>query len=132
MTGKTTVEMLRERGIDPKDILSFEGRINQYVCSTCNHVTTTIDRDAGVTPFLIECKGMAPCAAGRVGVRMKNGRDTARSLGYSKRVDPEATPTHEWYRPETLDEVSDLGVREHILNGGLLLRPIGKRNDEND
>ena len=118
----TTVEMLRERGLDPASMPSpFRGKINQYVCPKCRHVTTTIDRDAGVTPFLLDCKGMK-CGGGY----------NMHSLGYGKRVDPEATPTHEWYRPGTLDEVSDPGVREHVLNGGLLLRPIGKRNDEND
>ena len=102
----------------------FKGRLNQYVCDTCGHITTTIDRDNGVTPFMIECKGALPCSARRGSIRGRSGRDVARSRGYGASVDQSAAPTHEWYRPEHLDGLSQQGLLSHVLAGGLLLREI--------
>lgn len=33
--------------------MNFKGRENVYTCRKCGAYTTTIDRDEGVTPFLI-------------------------------------------------------------------------------
>lgn len=121
-TGSTT-KALADLGFDVDTMPGFKGRINQYVCESCGHVTTTIDRDNGVTPFITVCTGTSPCT-GTGPIRGRNGRGMSRSLGYGSGVDQSATPTHEWYRPEVLDGLGKQGCLAHVLNGGLLLREI--------
>ena len=99
-----------------------KNRINAYVCDGgrarvlpglpqpgCGYFIITIDRDFGVTPFMVGC--------GNCG-----------GMAYSKmyRVAVDIAPTHEWYRPNSLDGI-DEGTHEHIRGGGLLLRPIEGR-----
>ena len=120
----STLEALASQGIDPDEQPGLKGRINQYECQTCGHITTTIDRDNGTTPFLIECKGSLPCSSQSGPVRGRSGRDLAQSKCYGSNVDQSAVPTHEWYRPELLDGLGQQGVLSHVLAGGLLLREI--------
>lgn len=93
------------------------GKKNAYQCDQlprdgfnkaggCGAFIVTIDRDYGVTPFLVKC--------GRCG-------EYARSKIY--RVADWLVPSHEWYRPETLEGI-DPGHFDHLQNGGLLLRPL--------
>lgn len=91
------------------------GRINAYVCDGgslgaqhCGHFVITIDREPGVTPFMTKCE---------------NCGQWAYSKGY--RVQEGLVPSHEWYRPDDLAQV-DEGSRDHVKNGGLLLRRIAK------
>lgn len=100
-----------------------EGKLNVYRCqgkreflpplgkatqtqASCGRQTVTIDREPGVTPFIIGC----PDCGGE-----------AQSSMY--RVPANLDPTHEWYRPDSLDGLKP-GERDHVERGGLLLRPI--------
>lgn len=74
----------------------------------CGHWTVTIDRDPGVTPFMTCCP---QCG------------ETVQSAFY--RIPHDLTATHEWYRPAREEyEGLSRGSKEHVLKGGLLLRPI--------
>lgn len=82
------------------------GKKNAYECEDCRSHIVTIDRHHGVTPFMTRCgncKGMAKSKMYRV----------AESL----------VETHEWYRPERLEDIPR-GSEEHISRGGLILREI--------
>ena len=90
----------------------FKGRENVYTCQDCGRHTTTIDRDAGVTPFMIGC----PFCDG-----------DAYSAFYPKGPRPAHVPppTHEWYRPSLWQRLwLDRAMREHVRLGGLVLREI--------
>ncbi|MFY9349110.1 MAG: hypothetical protein WBL20_08115 [Sphingobium sp.] len=90
---------------------SNDGRKNAYECEACGSYIITVDRAPGVTPFLVKC---GSCGA------------MAQSKFY--RVRAWLSPTHEWYRPETLDGI-DPAYHEHLSKGGLILRPIPGRSD---
>lgn len=99
-------------------------RKNAYVCdgsngnfrgpgrTGCGAYIVTIDREPGVTPFIVRCGNC--------------GGET-----HSKfyRVQEDLEPTHEWYRPETAEGLSEHTV-EHIRKGGLILRPIPGKPDK--
>lgn len=85
------------------------GRKNLYTCDTCRGETVTVDTDKGVTPFMISCRATPGCAGGMT------------SSFYQ--VDQSREATYEWYRPETVDGMDPQTV-EHIMQGGLLLRPL--------
>lgn len=72
----------------------------------CGAYIVTVDREPGVTPFMVKCG-----ACGQM----------AHSKFY--RVHRTLIATHEWYRPDTLDGLN-VHEREHVEKGGLLLRPI--------
>lgn len=84
-------------------------RINQYTCTSCGGVITTVDRDSGVTPFMLACRAMDGCYG------------TMHSHLY--RVAPGLTPDHEWYKPTSLKGLTP-GMRDHVEMGGLLIRKI--------
>ena len=88
---------------------SFQYRVNRYTCEDCRAHIITIDKDAGVTPFLTSCK-------------MEDCTGFMRSAVY--RVYNE-TPEYEWYRP-SLEEYQELDIyqQDYIRMGGLLLRKI--------
>lgn len=93
-------------------------RLNAYECDGesgfgtrpdkpgCGAYIVTVDREPGVTPFMLKC--------GLCG-----------QMAHSKfyRVQPTLTATHEWYRPDSLAGLNS-HEREHVEKGGLLLRPI--------
>ncbi|OYX62712.1 MAG: hypothetical protein B7Y88_13745 [Sphingomonadales bacterium 32-64-17] len=85
----------------------FTQRKNAYECEECGSWICTIDREQGVTPFMVGC---GSCGA------------MAKSKFY--RVSELLAETHEWYRPETLEGLSDWSA-DHVRRGGLLLRRIG-------
>lgn len=97
--------------------MSFHGRENVYTCDRCGGFTVTIDVAEGVTPFMIECR-----ASGKTGECP--GR--AVSAFYPKKPWPPhvpATAAWEWYRPNDREiRRLDRGSRDHVKNGGLLLR----------
>lgn len=89
------------------------GAKNLYVCQTCRNVVVTIDRDEGVTPFMIRCRALSNCTG------------MMHSVCYQipeKYRDKE--PTFEWYKPN----IKDVSIqnRAHVHSGGLLLRRIGE------
>jgi hypothetical protein len=91
-------------------------RTNAYRCDGCQGLTITYDRHPGIAPAMVDhnrfdrdtrCPGM--------GV----------SLGYPPDLPAEWEPSHEWHRPseDVLLTLGDAAI-EHVLRGGLLLRPI--------
>lgn len=92
--------------------IDLKNRVNCYVCAKCGHVTKTKDVDAGCTPFMHVCE---KC------------NELAKSTMY-KDIVQDKQPKQEWYRP-TLKQVLKMrkknnGMVEHILRGGLDIRPI--------
>lgn len=104
-----------EKGFENKN------RINLYRCrGGC--ATVTIDREPGVTPFTTECP-----VCKRMKRKIGTGfYETSEAVSHCYRVSQNHTPTHEWYRPDSIMGLSDW-EKEHVLKGGLLLRPITMR-----
>lgn len=92
--------------------MSFEGKRNIYTCEVCFEHIVTVDRDIGVTPFLIECR----CTPGCKGL-MKSS--------LYRVFDQTMKPSYEWYQP-SLSELSSMEahVINHVNKGGLLLRKV--------
>jgi len=93
----------------------FRKRVNVYTCEKCGGKTTTIDRDTGVTPFMLMCR-----ASGRVG--------DCDGYSYSCMYQPprnHAEPEWEWYIPGR-GEIKRMtqAERQHVEQGGLSLRKI--------
>lgn len=82
-------------------------RKNAYECDECGSYIVTVDREPGVTPFMVSCG---------------NCGSMAKSKFY--RVQAYLEPTHEWYRPDTLKGLEHWALH-HVESGGLLLRQIG-------
>jgi hypothetical protein len=123
-------EQAREHYGQGKDFPN-EGRLNVYGCTgkrefrpplgtmviiggPCGWKAITIDREPGVTPFLIKCEGC--------------GGD-AQSSFY--RVPANLDATHEWYRPDSFEGLKP-GEIEHVKKGGLLLRRIEGEHPHRD
>ncbi len=86
-----------------------KGKINIYECDN-RHKTVTINRNNGVTPFVIGC----PIC----------GFD---SRSHFYHVNQNHTPTHEWYKPGFFERLKlSKHERCHVKMGGLLLRKINK------
>ena len=97
------------------------GMKNLYVCigdsmgvgttsaEGCGQAMWTIDREPGVTPFLTMCRH---CGG------------YAQSKAY--RVPQDTVADYEWYRPDAFRPDDSAWTRDHVLNGGLLLRKIGE------
>ena len=88
------------------------GAVNNYECKHCNYLTVTLNMNVGTTPFGIKCP--------RCG-----GYD---SYSTFYRLKACSHVTHVWYRPDK-EEMEELekktpGWRDHILNGGLILKRI--------
>lgn len=81
-------------------------RKNAYECEACGSYIITIDRDPGVTPFMVKCENCGGMASSKF-----------------YRVQDYLDPTHEWYRPASLAGI-DKGYYDHIERGGLILRSI--------
>jgi hypothetical protein len=101
------------------------GRLNLYQCQhDAAHVIVTVDREPGVTPFTIQCPH---CEAIGTPGGFPYKHPAMRSGFY--RVSPNLTPTHEWYRPDSLEGFS-AGMVDHLSRGGLVLRPITRATAE--
>ncbi|ALJ08263.1 hypothetical protein [Brevundimonas sp. DS20] len=97
------------------------GRKNLYVCigesmgvgatsaNGCGQAMWTIDREPGVTPFLTSCRHCGGYAQSR-----------------SYQVPQDTVADFEWYRPDAFTPDMKAATRDHILNGGLILRKIGE------
>lgn len=92
--------------------------VNVYVCESCGGQTVTVNDVSGVTPFMISCRTATIGCGGM-----------AQSTCY--RGEPDAPPAWEWYRPDE-EELArlDKATREHIANGGLLLRKLDSQRRE--
>ena len=88
----------------------FQSKKNIYVCQKCSEHIVTVDRDNGVTPFMIRCEATSGC-------------DGFMKSSMYRVFDQEMKASHEWYLP-TAAEIAGLSdwEREHVRNGGLLLR----------
>ncbi len=98
---------------------SLVGKKNAYGCPSCFKNIITVDRDAGVTPFMIEC------------------RATQRCTGFMKssfyQVDQDLEPTFEWVIPsERWIKTQSEGARDHFNKGGLFIRHIGELSEMTD
>lgn len=104
--------------------INLANRVNAWICESQGVVSPHIhgckDIDAGVTPFIIQC-------------RVCGGE--AKSVFY--RIHPDAITSgrikieYEWYRPsleETLKETP--AMIDHILKGGLKMRKIEEQKGE--
>jgi hypothetical protein len=101
-TGRRLAESYNRKGEGFDNI----GKKNAYECPDCGAYMVSIDRHPGVTPFMTKCG---------------NCSGFAQSKMY--RVSDRLTPTHEWYRPERLEDIPP-GSEDHISRGGLVLREI--------
>ena len=89
-----------------------KGKVNIYDCQKCGGQTVTIDRDEGVTPFMLDCRATREC------------KGTTQSRFYTV-PDPAPSPDWEWFKPspEEARHYSD-EMREHFAKGGLAIRRI--------
>ena len=86
-------------------------RVNSYRCDTCGKDTVTIDRDEGVTPFILGCRVTAGCSGMGTSAMYKPGE--------------KRRPTHEWFSPNEQERKRlSRGMLEHVIRGGLDIRPI--------
>lgn len=92
--------------IEDAKIYDGRGEYNLYECNKCNNYKVTLCKDKGVTPFFIRCK----C-----------GGDMMHTKS-SKQAPPSYVKVYNWVRPN-LEQTMSLseGMRNHILNGGLIL-----------
>lgn len=92
------------------------GAKNKYVCEADRqHHLITVDSDPGVTPSGVEC-----------GTRFMPEGCHGRMHSRNYRANQNAKPGWEWYRPESNGGLfgKNEAQHEHVLNGGLLLRPL--------
>lgn len=106
-------------------------RINGYTCQKCKITIYTIDRDEGVTPFMIPCLSNIKKLSSLVHYphnRRRNCNGDMYSHFYN--VAPKNVPTFEWFKPNP-NQRNLLGIKiynevmkDHFKNGGLDLRKI--------
>lgn len=106
---KTIAEIRAEAAAHYNGTDGFDNssRKNAYVCENCTSYIVTVDREPGVTPFMVIC-----------------GNCEMQATSKFYRVHSDLIATHEWYRPDTLDGLSPWEL-DHVEKGGLLLRKIG-------
>ena len=90
-----------------------KARLNKYTCEKCSGTIITIDRDEGVTPFMLKCRIDERCMG---------------SMTSSFYQIKEGNPTHEWYKPDVGEIMkSSPGMKEHYAQRGLNIRKIAER-----
>lgn len=102
-----------------------KGAINVYICNRHGHPTVTRNADTGTTPYMIACP-----ACRELGIRPLSANNLLSGLeAYSShyRCPQDLEASHEWYRPESVEDL-DVATAEHVRAGGLLLR---ERDPEN-
>jgi len=90
-----------------------KGKKNIYTCKICGGKIVTIDKDDGITPFMIDCQVNEKCEG------------YMHSSFYA--IDQSLEPKFEWCRPDSLDiypEEFREAMKEHIDKGGLDIRRI--------
>lgn len=110
---------------------------NAYYCEACKGYIVTINKDDGVTPFMIGCRVL-----GEPDDPANTCKGMMKSMFYPKEPWPEkdgfgneipTEPTHEWYKP-TSGELNQMGLTmeshrfaafvEHVNKGGLDIRKV--------
>lgn len=95
--------------LTPAHKIYYTGRRNVYACAACKKKIVTIDLVKGTTPFMMRCPYCAALGA--------------QSSFYS--VPQNLLPTAEWYKPDEAEYAKlDDGTKEHVDQGGLLVRPV--------
>jgi hypothetical protein len=95
----------------PVDGSPREGKLNRYTCERCGGSVVTVDREEGVTPFMIRCRSDVLAARG-CGAMMQ-------SHFYR---DVEGEPEYEWRKPSTGEyRRLSAAMRDHVDRGGLLI-----------
>lgn len=102
---------------------------NVYKCPK-GHYTFTIDRDFGVTPFVIKCEHRAYLASQTKKGAYTDCKEHAESYCY-RTPDSEFAgiePVLEFYRPsyDYYLTIKSESLRQHLEQGGLALRRIGE------
>lgn len=109
------------------------GRINGWECRRslhrpddpdCGRITYAIHVHDGVTPMFLACRAS--------GHEPDHPDNPCTGIGVSLMYPTAAPPKHvldavawEWYSPDDAERVKlDRGSLEHVLKGGLLLRPL--------
>lgn len=86
------------------------GKLNRYTCQTCGGHTITVDRDEGVTPFMLLCRATKDCGG---------------HMYSSFYRDVEGVPTYEWRKPTPTEYAAmSPAMRDHVDLGGLDIHPI--------
>lgn len=90
-------------------------RLNRYVCQVCGRSIITIDRDEGVTPFMLNCRATPDC---------KGDMHSSFYEGVT------GQPTHEWRKP-TAEEYQNMSqpMRDYIDSGALNIYPLAEANE---
>lgn len=87
------------------------GAKNRYTCEACGKFIVTIDRDEGVTPFMLKCRATKGCAG------------TMYSSFYAMRDAGE--PSFEWRKPTQGEyKAMNAAMQDHVDQGGLNLYGI--------
>jgi hypothetical protein len=88
------------------------GKVNVYTCPKCGREMVTVDRDEGVTPFMLRCRVTLDCDG------------MAESCLYRPPPD-HGPPMFEWYKPtEKQLKKAEPSMRHHAEQGGLFIRGI--------
>ncbi len=131
MTGHETKAQIEARlfpdGLPPEGRWPTErtGMVNVYFCEEGRHWIKVRLSDSGTTPFLLGCRQCDQVMRSFAYTRPPD------SLGVMGRQMRESDPTHEFYRPDTTEGLDQL-EREHVRDGGLLLREIPAGGSESD
>jgi hypothetical protein len=90
--------------------MSLQNPFNCYTCTTCGGQIVTVDRDEGVTPFMVRCRAQKDCGG------------TMHSSFYTN-VPLALQPTYEWRKPTPQEyRKLDKATRtDHVDRGGLLM-----------
>jgi hypothetical protein len=93
--------------------VNLPSQLNRYTCQSCGGVIITIDRDEGVTPFMLACRAKPGCKG---------------EMYSSFYRDVKGEPTFEWRKP-TPDEYAKASpfMQQHFEMGGLDIYPILRR-----
>jgi len=91
--------------------IDLTDRTNAYNCEVCGHRFITKDVDPGCTPFMHNCE--------KCGIMSKSE--------FYENPESSEKATQEWYRPsleECIKLRKDIGILNHVFNGGLLNRLV--------
>lgn len=94
--------------------MSFKGKKNVYLCTSCGRGTITLDLDEGTTPFMTSC--------------ITEGCDSMMTSCFYKipqEILVRCDHALEWYKPSVVEftRLNDY-QRDHVTKGGLLSRVV--------
>ena len=94
-----------------------ETTMNRYVCEVCKGNIVTINREQGVTPFMLKCRARNNCKGWMLS-------------GFYREFITKM-PSYEWRKP-TEEEYKALHpeMKEHVDKGGLMIYKIIYREEQ--